>query len=321
MSNSPLVNYTQISPNRNVPRNHAIDTITIHCVVGQASVESLGNLFADPDRQASSNYGVGFDGRIGLYCPESDRSWCSSSGANDHRAITIEVASDNYYPYAVTPAAYNSLIQLVADICRRNGIKKLLWENNPYLAGDIRRQNMTVHRWFAATECPGEYLMSRMGDIASRVNVLIDGGDTPTGTIYRVQTGAFKIKDNALAMENELKSKGFATYVREDDGIFRVQCGAFTIKENAEALLDKLQKAGYSDAFINKDGNGPISDPADEIKLGDKVKVLNAIQYTGEPFELYYDAYDVIEVSGDRVVIGIEQTVTAAVNVNNLQKV
>lgn len=84
MSNSTLVDYTKISPNRTSPRNHAIDTITIHCVVGQCSVETLGNIFAPTSRQASSNYGVGVDGRIGMYVEEKDRSWCSSNAANDN---------------------------------------------------------------------------------------------------------------------------------------------------------------------------------------------------------------------------------------------
>ncbi|MCQ2530270.1 MAG: N-acetylmuramoyl-L-alanine amidase [Lachnospiraceae bacterium] len=323
MSNSSLVNYINISPNRNVPRNHTIDTITIHCVVGQASVEALGELFANPGRQASSNYGVGYDGKIGLYCPESDRSWCSSSPENDNRAITIEVASDNYYPYRVNSAAYEALIKLVADICKRNGIKKLMWKNNPNCG--ISQQNMTVHRWFAATECPGEYLMLRMSEIASRVNAIIDNGDVPVGTIYRVQAGAFKQKENALTMEEGLKEKGFATYIREENDIYRVQCGAFYEKENAEELLGKLISAGYDDAFIKADGeNTPdpaqVPIPTPEIRVGDKVRVLNAIQYdNGQPFVVYFDAYDVIEVSGDRVVIGIGTTVTAAVKKDNLQ--
>ena len=123
MSNSSLVSYTRISPNRTSPRNHAIDTITIHCMAGNLSVETCGNVFANRARKASSNYGIGTDGRIAMYCEEKDRSWCSSSAVNDHRAITIEVASDSFAPYKVTDAAYNSLIKLLVDICKRNKIK------------------------------------------------------------------------------------------------------------------------------------------------------------------------------------------------------
>ena len=178
MSNSSLVAYTKISPNRTSPRSHRIDTITIHCVVGQVTAESLGEVFAKKSRRASSNYGVDKDGRIGLYCEEKDRSWCSSSSSNDNRAITIEVASDTKPPYAVTDKAFNSLIELCADICKRNNIKQLLWKADKSLVGQVDKQNMTVHRWFANKDCPGEYLYSRHGEIARRVNEKL-GKDTP----------------------------------------------------------------------------------------------------------------------------------------------
>ena len=169
-TNSPLVSYTRISPNRTINRNHAIDTITIHCVVGQCSVETLGNIFAPESRQASCNYGIGADGRIGMYCEEKDRSWCSSNAANDHRAVTIEVASDTKHPYAVNDKAYAALIDLCTDICKRNGIKKLLWKADKSLIGQVDKQNMTVHRWFANKSCPGDYLYNRHSEIAELVN-------------------------------------------------------------------------------------------------------------------------------------------------------
>lgn len=170
MSNSSLICFTRISPNKTSPRNHVIDTISIHCMAGQLSVESCGNVFAPTSRKASSNYGIGPDGRIGMYVEEKDRSWCTSNAANDHRAITIEVASDNKPPYAVTEAAYNSLINLLVDICKRNGIKKLLWQANPAFIGQVNKQNMTVHRWFAKKACPGDYLYNKHGQIAADVN-------------------------------------------------------------------------------------------------------------------------------------------------------
>nr|DAU56325.1 MAG TPA: hypothetical protein [Caudoviricetes sp.] len=171
MSNSPLVNYTKISPNRSSPRNHKIDTITIHCVVGQCSVETLGNVFAPTSRQASSNYGVGVDGRIGMYVEEKDRSWCSSNAANDNRAITIEVASDTTEPYAVNSKAYAALLDLVTDICKRNGIKELIWSwNKSERVNHTNGCNMTVHRDYANKSCPGTYLYERHAQIAAEVN-------------------------------------------------------------------------------------------------------------------------------------------------------
>lgn len=190
MSNSPLVDFTLISPNRTVPRNHIIDTVTIHCVVGQCTAESLGELFFQPSRGASSNYGVDKHGRVGMYVEEKDRSWCSggrdengmpievngiSGSENDHRAITIEVASDTRDPYTVTPAAYEGLIRLLEDICKRNpGIKRLRWQGDRSLVGQVEKQNMTVHRWFAYKACPGDYLYSHHADIAAEVNRRLD---------------------------------------------------------------------------------------------------------------------------------------------------
>ena len=264
MSNSTLVDYTRISPNRTSPRNHKIDTITIHCVVGQCSVETLGNIFAPTSRQASSNYGVGVDGRIGMYVEEKDRSWCSSNAANDNRAITIEVASDTTHPYAVNAKAYAALLDLVTDICRRNGIKKLVWSTNKNeRVNHLNGCNMTVHRDYANKSCPGDYLYERHGAIAAEVNKRLGASaeepETPssgTGTLYKVQTGAFKQKSNAQALEKKLKAAGFDTYVVNTGGYYKVQVGAFGKKANAEAMLAKLKAAGYSDAFITTGSGG-----------------------------------------------------------------
>ena len=177
MSNSALVDHVHYSPHHYYGRNHKIDTITIHCVVGQCSVESLGWVF-DSDIEASSNYGVGYDGKIGLYVDESNAAWTSSNYANDNRAVTIEVASDTYDPYAVTDAAYNALIKLVADICRRNGIKKLIWSTDKNdRVNHLNGCNMTVHRDFAIKSCPGDYLYNRHGQIAAAVNKILGSGD------------------------------------------------------------------------------------------------------------------------------------------------
>jgi len=195
-TNSSLVCYTKISPNRTKNRNHAIDTITIHCVVGQCSVETLGSVFAPSSRQASSNYGIGPDGRIGMYCEEKDRSWCSSNATNDHRAITIEVASDTTSPYAVTDKAYNALIELCADICRRNGIKKLVWSTSK--SDRVNRKNgcnMTCHRDFASKSCPGDYLYNREGDIAAKVNAKL--GIITSSTKTTSSFTAYKVKVTA----------------------------------------------------------------------------------------------------------------------------
>ena len=182
-TNSNLAVFTKLSPNNSGTRNHAIDRISPHCVVGQCSVESLGNWFALSSTQASSNYGIGKDGRIGLYVPESNRSWCTSSAANDNRAVTIECASDTYAPYAMTDAVYQSLIKLCTDICKRNGKKKLLWFNDKATRMNYSPKSdemvITVHRDFAAKSCPGDWLYSRLGDLALKVTTALGGSSEP----------------------------------------------------------------------------------------------------------------------------------------------
>lgn len=212
MSNSPLVNYTKISPNKSSPRNHVIDTITIHCVVGQCTVERLGNIFAPTAKQASSNYGVGLDGRIGMYVEEKDRSWCSSNRANDNRAITIEVASDNKEPYAVNARAYAALIDLVTDICKRNGIKKLLWKADKSLVGQVDKQNMTVHRWFTSKSCPGTYLYNKHPEIASEVNKRLGVAENPVDTEPPVISTPANVKAEPKTIWDFFKGKGLSDF-------------------------------------------------------------------------------------------------------------
>lgn len=181
MSNSSLVSYTKLSPNYSGQRTHSIDRITPHCVVGQLSAESICGCFTSPSRQASCNYGIGTDGRISLCVEEKNRSWCSSSNANDQRAVTIECASDMNEPYAMNSKVYASLIDLCVDICKRNGKKKLLWlgDKDKTLNYSPKSDEMviTVHRWFANKSCPGNWLYARLGDLATQVTNRLGGNN------------------------------------------------------------------------------------------------------------------------------------------------
>ena len=186
MPNSPLLSYIRRSPNRTSPRRHAIDTITIHCMAGDLSVEACGALFAQGNRRASSNYGIGSDGRVGLYVDEADCSWASSDLDNDHRAVTIEVANCGGAPdWPVSDAAYGALIELAADVCKRNGIARLVWSADR--ADRVAHKNgcnMTVHRDYAAKACPGDYLYHRMGEIAAAVNARLTPGEEAEMELY-----------------------------------------------------------------------------------------------------------------------------------------
>lgn len=185
MSNSSLISCTVLSPNHSGKRTMPIDRISIHCMAGNLSVESCGSLFAKSSRQASSNYGIGSDGRIGLYVDEANRSWCTSSRANDQRAITIEVANTvAAHPWPVSDKAYAALIKLCVDICKRNGKNKVVWfsDKDTALAYEPKEGEMvlTVHRWFAAKACPGDDLFNNHPDIVSKVNAQIGGTTTST---------------------------------------------------------------------------------------------------------------------------------------------
>lgn len=240
MSNSSLVSYTKISPNKTSPRNHVIDTITIHVYVGQASVESMGAWFAETSARCSCNYAIGADGRIALIVDEKDRSWCSSSGSNDHRAITIECASDRTDPYAINDKVYKSLINLCADICKRNGIKELKWKADKSLIGQVDKQNMTVHRWFAPNKaCPGAYVYNRLGQIAKDVNAKL-GVSTSKETTKGLQASSLK---NLSESEVVAKVGPLFTEEQKRSGILASVIAAQFILESGYGKTDLAQNA------------------------------------------------------------------------------
>ena len=261
MSNSSLVSYTKISPNRTKERKYEITRITPHCVVGQLSIESLGEIFAPTSKEASSNYGIGSDGRVGMYVEEKDRSWCSSSSDNDNRAITIECASDIKYPYAFNNVVFSKLIDLCVDICKRNGKTKLLWLGGKTKALEYKPKSnemiLTAHRWFSKTECPGEWMYSRMGELAEEVNeILSDKKTNLTKSIYRVrktwadagsQIGAFASLENAKALVK--KNPSFKVYDGSGKMVYYI---ASKTTSNSKKSIETIAK----EVIAGKWGNG-----------------------------------------------------------------
>lgn len=261
-TNSPLIDCTVLSPNHSGQRTHKIDRITPHCVVGQLSAEKIGACFPS-GRKASCNYGVGYDGRQCLIVEEKNRSWCTSSSDNDQRAITIEVASDKTAPYAFTNEAYAGLLELCIDICKRNDINKVLWFDDKDEALNYEPKDgecvLTVHRWFANKSCPGDWMFSRMGQLAESINEAISGVSGSTDVeikvpndgkmLYRVQCGAYKVKAYANAQLKAIKIKGIDAFVTLEDGLYKVQVGAYSIKSNADAQLKKMKSLGF-DCFV-----------------------------------------------------------------------
>ena len=303
-TNSSLVDCVVKSPNHSGQRTHSIDRITPHCVVGQLSAEGIGSCFP-AGRQASCNYGIGKDGRVCVVVDEKNRSWCSSSNANDQRAVTIECASDMSEPYAMTNAVYEKLIKLCTDICKRYGKTKLVWiaDKNTALSykPEPNEMQLTVHRWFANKSCPGNWLFSRLGEVARRVNVNLGSNSKPatptasTGSnLYRVrksagdaksQVGAYKNLANAKKKADETGLKVF-----DQNGNQVYPAGSYLVRIDATDLnIRKGPGTNYAKVGVIKPTIYTIVAEADgegatkwcELKSGagwiskDYVKVLN----------------------------------------------
>jgi hypothetical protein len=245
MSNSSLVNYTRISPNSN-PRNKPISKITIHHVAGNLSIETIGAIFASTARQASSNYGIGTDGRIGMYVEEKNRAWTSSSAANDHQAVTIEVANDEIGGnWHVSDKALAALINLCVDICKRNGIEKLNF------TGDASG-NLTQHNYFAATACPGPYLKSKFPYIAEEVNKRLapkpEPAPVPTPTfnsyIIKINNGNIYAEPNGASKVVGTTGVGSFTIVAEQNGFGKLKSGVGWVVLNTPAPVKREIKKG-----------------------------------------------------------------------------
>lgn len=301
-TNSPLVDYVRLSPNNSGLRNHKIDCIAIHCVVGQCSVETIGRIFAPTSKAASSNYGIGYDGKVGMYVEEKNRSWCTSSSIVDNRAITIEVASDATEPYTVKPAAFEKLIVLCADICKRNNIKKLLWKADPSLLTfdedgfvatvQADQQNMIVHRWttHGRKSCPGTYLYNKHYEIAERVNKLLDAEDnTPSNpTETSISVGDIvKISQNAYYYNRTTPVPSWVTaklwYVDSVAGSRCVIGKSVDGRNNIQSAIDikyltKVDENGNEIKVPEK----PVTPPVivdTNFKVGDAVNIKSGAYY------------------------------------------
>ena len=271
-TNSSMVAYTKLSPNHSGQRTMAIDRITPHCVVGQCTAEGLGEWFMNTGIQASSNYGIDKDGRVALYVEEKNRSWCSSSNANDQRAVTIECASDTTEPYDFRDVVYQRLIELCVDICKRNGKNKLIWfgDKDKTLNYSPKSGEMilTVHRWFANKSCPGNWMYARMGDLAEKVTKALQGStgssaksdseDKEAICWYRVrkfwadaksQKGAYKILDNAKKCADQ--NPGYKVFDADGKVVYEAKAAEPDVK------VPFLVKVSISDLNIRK---GPGTD-------------------------------------------------------------
>lgn len=263
MSNSSLVSIVNYSPNHSGRRNQPITKIAIHHTAGAVSAGTIGQIFKPTSRQASCNYGIGNDNKIVLCVDESNRSWCTSSSWCDNRAITIEVAnSSNGGNWPVSDRVLATLIDLVTDICKRNGIK-----NCTYTGG--KDGVLQKHEWYANTNCPGPYLGSKFSYIASEVNKRLHGGSTSPSvaqgsSLYRVrkswsdaksQKGAFRNFENAKKCANA--NPGYSVYDANGRSVYPVASASSKSVDNlarevlagnwgnGQDRVNRLTSAGY----------------------------------------------------------------------------
>lgn len=272
MSNSSLVNYTKISPNSNNPRKYPITKITIHHTASVAAVESLGNYFAKTSTGASANYGIGSDGRVGLYVEEGNRAWTSSNRENDERAVTIEVsnsATGGNWP--VSDKVLAKLIDLCVDICERNGIEKLNY------TGD-KSGNLTRHNMFAATACPGPYLQSKFPYIAEQVNQRL-AAKKDDGKRYRVTIENLN-REDADNLTEFLKGSGYIYSAQE-----------MTADDKEEEVIPKPEAPWVPevDEIVYFDGGKQYSNSnasSGQIRAAGEAKITKIVLGTKHPYHL-----------------------------------
>ena len=313
MSNSSLVNTTIWCAEGNYTHGRSgrnIEMVALHHMAGVLSADQCGRIFQQAGRSASANYGIGKDGEVGLYVDEYNTAWANANWDSNCKSVSIElsnsVASGNY---PVSDVVLNKAIDLIADIFKRNNLGKC-----------VKGQNLVWHSMYSNTYCPGDYIRGKLDYIVDKVNekLGLNSNTSSSDNLYKVQVGAFSKKGNAENLANEIKNKGIDTCIITEDNLYKVQCGAFKNVDNAKNIAKTLNNMGYDTYIVGLNEEIPKDN---SIRVGDKVKVINAVQYNGQSFAVYFDTYDVIEVSGDRAVIGQGSEVTCAININNITKV
>ena len=313
MSNSSLVNTTIWCAEGNYTHGRSgrnIEMVALHHMAGVLSADQCGRIFQQAGRSASANYGIGKDGEVGLYVDEYNTAWANANWDSNCKSVSIElsnsVASGNY---PVSDVVLNKAIDLIADIFKRNNLGKC-----------VKGQNLVWHSMYSNTYCPGDYIRGKLDYIVDKVNekLGLNSNTSSSDNLYKVQVGAFSKKGNAENLANEIKNKGIDTCIITEDNLYKVQCGAFKNVDNAKNIAKTLNNMGYDTYIVGLNEEIPKDN---SIRVGDKVKVINAVQYNGQSFAVYFDTYDVIEVSGDRAVIGQGSEITCAININNITKV
>ena len=256
MSFSKLATIYIASPNRNKQRTNKVIYFTPHCIVGQLTAQRCGELFSKSSYQASSNYGIGTDGKIGGYVDEEDRSWCTSSAWNDNRAITVECASDTKHPYAMNQKVWDSLVDLAVDICQRYGKNKMLWFNDKKTAlGYSPKSNemvITAHRWFAAKACvpTNSEVLTRNGWM--RIGDIEVGDEIACADIDNLRITFEEVYDKVPVRQQDTYTNNDLTATKDHRMVYCIhKNGRYRIDEYRHLLNDGNQiyipTAGHAD--------------------------------------------------------------------------
>lgn len=257
------------------PRTERVIKITPHHMACKMLADDCARMHRDTSMQCSANYYIGYDGTICAGVDEDRRAWTSTSKWNDHRAITIEVSNDSGAPeWHIPDAAYNALVRLCADICSRYDI-------DPHYNGTTNG-SITYHMMYASTSCPGPYLLNKIQtgtferDIKKAMSSNASEPEPVPDELYRVQIGAYKIRENADTMMETIIDNGFEAYMVRVDSLYKVQCGAFRQKDNAEKLKSKLEDVGFTAFITTKTGTGVQTAKFYTVEEGDTLGEIAA---------------------------------------------
>lgn len=302
-------------------RSTKIKSVTVHHMAGVNTAEGCGNIFAREGRNGSSHYGIGNDGKIAWYVDESNTAWTNSNWSSNCESVTIETSNSALGgDWPVSDAALSSLVKLVADIAKRNGLGNL-----------VPGQNLTWHSMYTATTCPGNYLRSKMQYIADEANK-INNTPAPAPQPTPAPTPAPQ-PTSGIAVGDKVTPKSYVDY----NGVRLLKTRDFyfvnSINGNRAVLAaDNVNGPIYcamAVSNLNKVGGctpapAPAPAPSGAIGVGSRVTMSNWVDYNGTRLAKTRDFYYVSEINGNRAVLradSVNGPVYAAVNVSNLRKV
>lgn len=320
---SKLSVYNNITTQKSNKRPGRITRITPHVFVNQVSVKDGVDYMARIEN-ASVNYVVDKDGKVGCNVPEDLRAWTSSSRANDEQAITMELASDRTNPYKMNDATIKGFIDLVVEICRRYNRNKVVYipDKDKALAYTPKDNEflITFHKWFAATACPGQWFLDNAQSIFDRINQELQGKvekvETPKVSEgkFTVQLGAYFNVDRANAHANQVAG----SFVIQIKDLYKVFIG-----KGSKVEMTQLKTSSHSGGFVTEIPDAKVIPHTDTrpLTVGDVVTLSPSATVYGSHRKFAKFVYNsklyVRGIDGKRIVVSTQRDgeVTGAVDI------